>query len=67
MDELGRASLTDFVCWANETKCVDDLLEVIVQVFFRNFEFLLLYLTKLNIKYGILKASYSSRNSLRMF
>ncbi|VDK72817.1 unnamed protein product [Onchocerca ochengi] len=31
-DELGRASLTDFVCWANETKCVDDLLEIIVQL-----------------------------------
>uniref|UniRef100_A0A915Q6R4 ubiquitinyl hydrolase 1 n=1 Tax=Setaria digitata TaxID=48799 RepID=A0A915Q6R4_9BILA len=31
-DELGRASLTDFVCWANETKCVDGLLEIIVQL-----------------------------------
>ncbi|VDM98335.1 unnamed protein product [Thelazia callipaeda] len=32
VDELGRASLTDFVCWANETKCVDHLLEIIVQL-----------------------------------
>ncbi|VDK88939.1 unnamed protein product [Litomosoides sigmodontis] len=31
-DEFGRASLTDFVCWANETKCVDNLLEIIIQL-----------------------------------
>lgn len=31
-DGSGRASLTDFVCWANETKCMDELLEIVVQV-----------------------------------
>ncbi|VDN40607.1 unnamed protein product [Gongylonema pulchrum] len=30
-DGFGRASLMDFVCWANENKRVDELLEVVVQ------------------------------------
>lgn len=31
-DVNGKASLTDFVCWANETSCVDDLVDVIQQI-----------------------------------
>ncbi len=32
MDEDGRASLTDFVCWASALKCVEELIDSIQQV-----------------------------------